>query len=363
MQIQIPYNEVTPLIKIDYSRVYDDLGRTLSPQEMIFAPRRAGFGGILQWDLPAGLHWVSATRANSFDRNDAFALYNRLRQSATPKLGTHTEFINSIYSVPSADYLYCARDSQGAIHIMLVGWGYRFPRIPAVDPLSWHAEGEQHVTLRFIENGHGVSTTMRLQHASSYTKDIASDADGNIDFGSHAPGSQFQFTIPERNRQLTFTVEKGRDTYVFDLTPAVVQPPTPAPAPMPQPSEIAVAPEVSVRFIGENGSPITNSEARLMQGNATIIASGTDHAGMIRLASTDIPANTQLSFRLNGHSAPSAIVPFVFDPTELEYEVRFHRVKKDSSLSLVLGIIAAVALAAVAFLALASFDVMQLDLF
>lgn len=350
MRIQVAYNEVTPLVKQDFTKLYDSLKRALSAEEMIFANHRAGFGGIVQWDLPDGLPWRPVTQTDSFERNEAMALLERLRTSGSARLGSRTDLIEAVYSVPSADYLYCARDGQGDMKVMLAGWGYRFPRTPAVNPLTWHPDDEQKVIIAFVEEGRAVSPAIELQYASGRKKRIDPTSDGQIDLGSHRPGTRFSFAVPDYGRELTFTTEKGRDRYVFDLTvarPASVPevpaevPVPPVPGPFVPPATVSET--VKISFIGYDGRPLPRVDVMIGQGGMTLLASSTGDEGSVTVGKSDLPCGTPLEVVLSGTPMPLPRVNIVLDADENEYEIHYHPSKNPFPWSLIAGIFVAAA--------------------
>lgn len=344
MRIQVAYNEVTPLVKQDFTKLYDALKRTLSPEEMIFANHRAGFGGIVQWDLPDGLSWQPVTRADSFERSEAMALLRQLRESGTAKLGSRADLIEAVYSVPSADYLYCARDEQGSVKVMLAAWGYRFPRTPAVDPLTWHPADEQKVVLSFVEDGHAVSPAIELRHATSFTKRIEPGADGNIDLGTHRPGTRFTFAIPDYGREISFATEKGRDTYIFDLTVARQAPVAEVVVPeIPKVEEPESVEMGRITFIGYDGRPLNWVGVRINQGGMTLLSASTGEDGSIAFAKTDLPCSTPLEVTLSGTPTRMSAASIVLDRDENEYEIHYHPAKTSFPWAIIAGVFVAVA--------------------
>lgn len=368
MQIKLPYNEVTPLVKIDYSQIFDGLKKLLTPEEAsIFAPRRAGFGGELQWDLPQDLQWTPVTHANAFDRNEALPLLSAIKADAAPKLGTKRELVEAVFSVPSPEYIYCARDAQGKIRVMLAAWGYRYPRVPAIDPLKWRPEGEQNVTLKFIENGVPSVTEIDMVFNSGYTKRFATDNNGEISLGTHQPGVKFNFVVPSRNRNFELLVEKGRDLYVYDLTVAPLPQPvphkeeTPTPPPMPAEEE-NISPEATIKFIGFGGHPIKQGEAQLLQNGMPVLVQGIAPDGTIHFGINDIPHFSPLTLRVTNTPVMLPDCNLQIEPDELQYEIHYHPAKRSNSNGWIAVLVCALITLA-GFLALASTDVMGLDIF
>lgn len=79
MRVQIHYNELRPLIKEGYEKVYDAMSRLLAPEEMIFAKWEAGFGGILQWTLPNDYTWRNFTQGDNYDKQAVINEFMRLK--------------------------------------------------------------------------------------------------------------------------------------------------------------------------------------------------------------------------------------------------------------------------------------------
>ncbi len=362
MKIQVAYNEVTPLVKQDFTKLYDALKRTLSDDEMIFATHRAGFGGIVQWDLPDGLQWVSVTRANSFERNEAMRLLEEKRRSGAAKLGTRTDLIEAVYSVPSADFLYYARDAQGNMKVMLAGWAYRYPRTPAVNPLSWHPEDEQNVQLSFFDKGQAVATAIELRYATTFTKQLNPDTQGKIDLGTHRPGTQFAFSVPEYGRDFSFKVEKGRENYIFDLTvaqsvtvlppvePPIMEPPIIEPPIVDDPDIPIVLDMTKVSFIGYNGRGLESVKVRIESQGETLMSATTDSEGVVTFAKSELPCGKPLDVKLSGTPTRLPRTTIMLDSNENEYEVHYHPGKEQFPWLLIAGIFVAVAATAGAFL-------------
>ena len=101
MRVQINHNELRPLIKEGYEKVYDAMNRLLAPEDMIFAKWEAGFGGILQWTLPQDYTWRNFTQADDYDKNEIIGEFMRQKEIGSKKLGTNEKLKEAVYSIPS----------------------------------------------------------------------------------------------------------------------------------------------------------------------------------------------------------------------------------------------------------------------
>lgn len=338
MQIQVSHSELTPLVKVDYDKLYNDLGVKLTPDEMIFARRKAGFGGVLQWDLPSSVTWTALSRLSGFERTEALQILDSLRRTGMAKLGSNRRMIECVYSVPSADWVYAGRDDAGHIHVMLAGWGYRYPNAPALDPLTWHPEGEQDVKLRFISAGATVPTEIDLRFESGSTKRLPSGADGDVALGQLAPGTMLRFTELSSGREFSFAVEKGRGLYLFDVTPAKEIIPHVEPDPVID-DPVVISPEISIRLIGYDGRPVSRGELCVMDAGLVRVAAGVGSDGMVRIDSSLLAPGVPFTAKLSGAGENYGDAPLVIDEGELDYEIHYHSAKSGFNGDLWFGIL------------------------
>lgn len=362
---RVPFNEITPLTKVDYTKIYNDLSTKLSPDEMVFAKWRAGFGGMIQWDMPADLNWVPVNSVNSFERNEAMALLRNVRASASGKLGSNVALIDAVYSIPDPSFMYVARDAGGRLRIMLCGWGYRYPKVSAINPLSWSPDGEQPVRMKFVENGNEAIVTVNLNHASGYSKSLPTDDAGELDLGNHRPGSRFSFTVQGRDHVYTLDVVEGKSVYLYDLT--VAQPDIPVPpqivdTPAPEPVEDIVVGDVRINlFEGEN-KPVTPARVRVRSGDRTLFEGSVDKDGSVKIQLSEFGGVSVFDVELSRGSKRWPTVSVGYDPTETLYEIHYNEQQRSQGSGwwlIAIGVAATV----VAFLALGSADVMELDIF
>lgn len=345
MQIQIPHKNLSPLTSHDYSRIYDALQRSLSSDAELFAPRKAGFGGILQWDLPLNIVWTSITEASPWDRTEATQKYEDIYQRATSILGHNKELIDAVFSIPSAEYLYCGRDDKGNIKICMAAWGYSYLNAVAINPLTWHPEGEQNVVVHFTENSMPRPVEAEITFSTQFSKRIATDPSGHLAIGTYRPGTTIKFYIPEFDRNLSLVVEKGREIYTIDLTPAPVIP-SPQPELQPQAPVQPEAAKLNLRLFGYDETPIANSPVKIIQHDYTLTTAVTDTSGSVTIDASSLPINTALKIVVDNKHNSYPPASFSIEAGEFEYHLHYHREKNKSMLSTWLTILAAIVLAA-----------------
>lgn len=351
MQIQTPQSQLTPLLHVNYDQIYNQLVARLTPREMIFAKWRAGFGGIIQWDLPQDLTWQQLSKADSYDYQACMALLENVSSEAKRTLGSNKAMIDAVYSVPSLDYVYYSRTPQGEYRIMLAGWGYRFPTSPALNPLSYSTRKLQPVDIYFRADGEPVaSLPVELVRNTSHVG-LSADDSGKLNLGSQEVGATFEFFIPSYGRNFSITIEQGRQQYLVDLTvektipeeiPAVDIPAEP------EPINLTID-NIRIKFVNQNGSPVENATARFIQNGAEVASTGLLNDGVAVIESTSLQPGT-VEVRLSSPTAQYPVFNMVNDPTELDYEVYFHEVEKSKKWP----IFVAIAIAAVATIAAAA---------
>ncbi len=221
MRVQIHYNELRPLIKEGYEKVYDAMSRLLAPEEMIFAKWEAGFGGILQWTLPNDYTWRNFTQGDNYDKQAVINEFMRLKAIGEKKLGTNERLKQAVYSIPSEASVYYTVTHDGKYHVMLTAWGYSFPTQAPLTDITWQLPAEsQDTTVRFIENGKPMVNLPFDIHRNGIVLHHQLDEKGEKYFGKLTPGSELYIEVPSLSRRLMLTVVPGQTVYTFDMTTA-----------------------------------------------------------------------------------------------------------------------------------------------
>lgn len=357
MRVQIHYNELRPLIKEGYEKVYDAMSRLLAPEEMIFAKWEAGFGGILQWTLPNDYTWRNFTQGDNYDKQAVINEFMRLKAIGEKKLGTNERLKQAVYSIPSEASVYYTVTPDGKYHVMLTAWGYSFPTQAPLTDITWQLPAEiQDTTVRFIENGKPMVNLPFDIHRNGIVLHHQLDEKGEKYFGKLTPGSELYIEVPSLSRRLTLTVVPGQTVYTFDMTTAeprkphaaVDEPEVPeTPEEETEETEEIICGErtIKIQFIGCDGKPITGRTAILTQNGGRQTEVTTDDTGCVFLAGNDFADGSAVRSHIN--DAPEqpvyADADIVIEPGEDEYAVVYTE-RKDSSgpwLALLLGILAA----------------------
>lgn len=357
MRVQIHYNELRPLIKEGYEKVYDAMSRLLAPEEMIFAKWEAGFGGILQWTLPNDYTWRNFTQADNYDKQAVINEFMRLKAIGEKKLGNNERLKQAVYSIPSEASVYYTVTPDGQYHVMLTAWGYSFPTQAPLTDISWQLPAEsQDTTVRFIENGKPMVNLPFDIHRNGTVLHHQLDGKGEKYFGKLTPGSELYIEVPSFSRRLTLTVVSGQTVYTFDMTTAEPRKPHIA-ADKP---EVPETPEektgeeeeiicgertLKIQFIGCDGKPITGRTATLTQNRGKQTEVTTDDTGCVYLSGNDFADGSAVRSHIN--DAPEqpvyADADIVIEPGEDEYAVVYTERRSTSGpwLALILGILAA----------------------
>lgn len=367
MKVQIHHNELRPLIKEGYKKVYDGMSKLLAPEEMIFAEWEAGFGDILQWKLPDDYQWRNFTHGDNYDKQTVVNEFLRLKESGMRKLGTNEELKQNVYTIPSESSVYFAVMPDGKYRVMLTAWGYSYPtKPPIVDPTWILPKDTQETTACFIENGNPIANIPVNLHRNGSIYHHKTNEKGEKYFGKLVPGDVLYIEVPSHNRKLTLTVVPGQTVYTFDLTVApppvtpdipkvpVVDPPVP---PVihdnndddndDEPIEIVCDRTVKIQFIGCDGAPIANRNINIApRGNAGFMRV-TDEAGCIYLSNNDLATSNVLKLQVN--DAPQqphySDCEIVIEEKEDDYAIVFSEKKRSWWWLYLLLFLAAAALA------------------
>lgn len=343
MKIQAHNNELRPLVKHSYEKVYDQLSKLLSPDEFIFAKWEAGFGDVLQWTLPADKEWINLTKADNYDRNAVINEFLRLKQNGAAKLGRNSQLIESVYTVPSEAFVYYTVDPDGRYRLILTGWGYSVPRLAGGGDWTAPDPTAQPVYVRFVENSKPMSALrFDIPRPGGFTVHLTADNNGEMFLGALRPGENMSIIIPSPANELTLSVVKGKQYYTFDLTQDPIQipeviPPTEETPSDPTPDEVAVDEEIfvgrnrdiSIRFINADGTPVTATEARFSQSGRNNITERLDNDGYVWLDNNDFIHGSPMTIDLHGPQEYDPI-PFMLDQGETQYEVVFRTIRKSN---------------------------------
>lgn len=334
MKVQIHHNELRPLIKEGYQKVYDGMRKLLAPEEMIFAEWEAGFGDILQWKLPDDYQWCNFTQGDTYDKQAVINELLRTKELALKKLGTNERLKQNVFSIPSEASIYYTVAPDGRYRVMLTAWGYSYPTKAPVTDFTWVLPPDsQDTTVRFIENGIPVANLpinlLRKEHVVHHKL----DEKGEKFFGKLLPGEELKIEIPSHNRVVTLTVVQGQIVYTFDLTIAQQQV-------KPEIPKVPVVPDdthkepiknrmVKIQFIGCDGNPIANRIVSIAKRGNIGIENATDESGCIYLTNSNLAAGNILKLHIN--DAPQqpkfADVEMVVEDKEDDYVIVYQEKK------------------------------------
>lgn len=308
MRVQIPHNELRPLIKEGYEKVYDAMSRLLAPEEMIFAKWEAGFGGILQWTLPSDMQWRSFTQGDDYDKQSVITEFLRLKNIGEGKLGTNQRLKQAVYSIPSESSVYFAMTPDGKYHVMLTAWGYSFPTQAPMTDITWQLPaGAQDTTVRFIDNGAPMAQLPVDIHRNGVVLHHQLDDKGERYYGKLTPGTELHIEVPSLSRHITLRVMPGQTVYTFDMTQPqsrnggkVMPPQVDPPHEKEEEVEEIIAGHRSIKlqFIGADGAPIRQRNVILNQLHRGTTTETTDDNGCIYISTADFAEGTPISLRI-----------------------------------------------------------------
>lgn len=350
MRVQINHNELRPLIKEGYEKVYDAMNRLLAPEDMIFAKWEAGFGGILQWTLPQDYTWRNFTQADDYDKNEIISEFMRQKEIGSKKLGTNEKLKEAVYSIPSEASVYYTITPEGNYKVMLTAWGYSFPNKAPVNDMAWYYPVEsQDTTARFVENGKPmVNLPIDIPRKDKVLHKVL-DENGEQSLGKLMPGTEICIDVPSLKRRVTLTVVRGQSVYTFDM-PTFTEEPKPEPKPEPpappieepEPEEPVSERTFKIQFVGTDGKAIANRDVTLTCNDRSIQAT-TDEAGCVNLPGSGIADGNIIAAHVNDAPQQPSYVDanIVVEHEENEYAVIYKERKKSNAwLPIVLTILA-----------------------
>lgn len=334
MEIRIPNNQIRPLIKESYPKIYDGLCKLLAPDELIFAPWNAGFGGLLQWDLPDDLEWKSYAQASPVEQAAIIDEYKRQMEIGRTKLGNNQQLVERVYSVPSSDNIYYAFLPDGSCRIVLTAWGYSYPyKAPATAMTLLSEQKRQNVVLRLVRfeapaAGERFDILLQNNMKAKHVTDTA----GEKTLGTFVEGTRIPFVVVADNTPLEIVVEDGRVVYEFDLTPAQQETPDPEPEPAPEstpepepsPEPQPVEAPYLLKFVDPAGTPLAGLNVSLTTPNGVVAQEVVPADGIISLGGERMPFNAPVA--LNAITTDNnALEPqqLSFTPEEHEYLIEY----------------------------------------
>lgn len=349
MRVQIHHNELRPLIKEGYEKVYDAMSRLLAPEEMIFAKWEAGFGGILQWTLPNDFVWRNFTQADNYDKQAVVNEFLRIKAIGEKKLGTNERLKQAVYSIPSEASVYYTVTPDGQYHVMLTAWGYSFPTQAPMTDITWQLPVEaQDTTVRFIENGAPMANLPFDILRNGVTLHHKLDEKGEKHLGKLTPGTELYLEVPSLSRRLTLMVVAGQTVYTFDMTTAKphvapVMPEIhekPEETVIPETEEIAEEEEIicgdrtiKVQFIGCNAKPITARSIILSQKGGLQTEVTTDDNGCIFLNGNDFADGSIIKANVTDVAGQTKYREAIFtiEPGEDDYAIIYTERRESSA--------------------------------
>ena len=359
MKVQFHHNELRPLIKEGYDKVYDAMSRLMTPEELIFAKWEAGFGGVLQWTLPKEHEWRSFSQGDNYDKQAVVNEFMRIKGIGLQKLGTNEKLKQAVYSIPSEGSIYYTITPDGKYHVMLTAWGYSFPTQAPITDITWVLPaGSQDTTARFIENGNPMVNLPIKIHRKVVVLNHTLDENGEKYFGKLVPGDELLIEVPSHNKMLTLKVVPGQMVYTFDLTiaqqpyhhtPTIPTPtiPTVPQTPDNEPEEIVVDRTVKIQLVGCDGKPIGNRAVNIMQRGNAGVGKLTDASGCIYLCNNDLAAGSTLKIQIKDAAQQPQYSDFemVVEDKEDDYVIVYHEKKRSWWWLYLLLFLVAVALA------------------
>lgn len=259
---EVPTSEVHKVMRWDAKEQANDFGKTQLGAELSrhFADVIVATNSYV-WSHAEG-GWTSLSAAPAEERTAATAARDQLFASVRAKLtGSTTATAEEFLTYPNDDYVFYKRRADGSIDILLTGWGFRNQKKEENHTIKVKTDEttRQDLCLSFLDDGVPApnrafyfTTNQTLNHATT-------DAEGRYRLEGVEAGKEIQVTDEKTRRSFSFTVEKGRSDYGFDVT---------------RRAEIVV-------LVRQDGLPAVSESVTLTYGERTLTAA-TNAAGEAR---------------------------------------------------------------------------------
>ena len=221
---------IPSILKIQKAAIKDPSLRIL--------PEYNAQGNKHQWVLPTSANetWKQLGTAYPELRQQVLARIEAAKQAfAAQQKGGDMKKIDAIFNTPdNNEFVYYRTEFDGSLSaVAIAGWGFRYPDHAQKKGVTLADEGAniQKVEIDFVDEGRPVADREFKYGlvSNSKTKMGKTDREGKCPVGNFTLGLEFFVFDPLTAKNFTFTVTKGQDKYVCDVTveKPVEQPPLP----------------------------------------------------------------------------------------------------------------------------------------
>jgi len=179
----------------------------------VFPEREMG-AGYYQWKIP-GNDWSTFDTLSDEDKSDVAEIFvNKKKQLISSS--ENVKLVESMFVIPDNKYIYAKKGEDGQWNIAVTAWGLKFPSKPGGGAVSKFITtvAKQNVKIGFLwENKRQPNYPFIFNGWKRTTSD-----DGFLYLDNSLKVGSECYVVSENQKRFDFTVEKGKEEYVFDLT-------------------------------------------------------------------------------------------------------------------------------------------------
>ena len=223
---KIVYNSVqlrkSSSLSIQPEAIYRAIKDTFKGEEPMLA-HRSIVGKQFQWTVPTipGETWQRIGDASSMEIKMVLDAISAYKQKVKASLGLSDDDVNAIFTTPDDNNCIYYSLTGGVLKVSIAAWDFvsageqvPIPPIP-FPPLPV----KQNVNVGFEADGQLVGgIRFELKLPSGYSNMMATATNGLQSLNELIVGSSVHIYVPDRQKDIVFTVALGQENYIFDIS-------------------------------------------------------------------------------------------------------------------------------------------------
>ena len=261
-------------LTIQPEAIYRAIKDTYKGEEPMLA-RRSIVGKQFQWTVPTGPGetWQRIGDASSMEIKMVLDAISAYKQKVKASLGLSDDDVNAIFTTPDDRNCIYYSVVSGVLKVSIAAWDFvsageqvPIPPIP-FPPLPV----KQNVNVGFEADGQLVDgIRFELKLPSGYSNMMATATNGLQSLNELIVGSSVHIYVPDRQKDIVFTVALGQENYIFDIS---------------EPKPVQVTPTLVV--LDRDGNPLDAYPIGLQLPDGSSLQVQTDSAGEYQLPTMD----------------------------------------------------------------------------
>ena len=275
---KIVYNSVqlrkSSSLSIQPEAIYRAIKDTFKGEEPMLA-HRSIVGKQFQWTVPTipGETWQRIGDASSMEIKMVLDAISAYKQKVKASLGLSDDDVNAIFTTPDDNNCIYYSLTGGVLKVSIAAWDFvsageqvPIPPIP-IPPLPV----KQNVNVGFEADGQLVGgIQFELKLPSGYSNMMETATNGLRSLNGLIVGSSVHLYVPNRQKDIIFTVALGQENYIFDIS---------------EPKPVQVTPTLVV--LDRDGNPLDAYPIGLQLPDGSSLQVQTGSAGEYQLPTMD----------------------------------------------------------------------------